>query len=198
MDLEGATSADHADFRKKFAVAVAGSAEDLAAGRVDEMEVTNFKELLIFEPRGFVAYLQAIWHNSFEIVFVLATVGLQLLMPSGYSVCMWLASHSLLISASYRPAARVKWGFIFAGINLLLCIYILARKITFMSGGGVSAGFTCDKPTAETESTSTCHFLPLPGTNTTAPLTDAEFESRLQGLQVWGYHVVQHAQPSQA
>ena len=146
-------------------MAVASSTEEPATGRVDEMEVTDFKELLIFEPRGFRAYLQAIWHNSFEIIFVLATVGLQLLMPSGYSVCMWLASHSLLVSASYRPAARVKWGSIFAGINLLLCVYILARKITFMSGSDGSDGFTCDKPAAETESPSSnpvslCHFSP--------------------------------------
>lgn len=67
------TSAAHADFRRKFAAAVAGSAEfdatrrspdagkgrkeynEPSKGRVDEMEVADFKELLIFEPRGFVA-----------------------------------------------------------------------------------------------------------------------------------------------
>jgi hypothetical protein len=154
--------AAHADFRRKFAAAVVGSAEFGAlprgsdagkghslkyaapsAGRVDEMEVTDFKELLIFEPKGSVAYFQAIWHNSFEIIFVLITIGLQLLMPSGYSVCMWLASHTLLISASYRPVARIKWGSVFACINLLLCVFILARKLSFMSGGDGSSSFTC-------------------------------------------------------
>jgi hypothetical protein len=182
------------------------------------MEVADFKELLIFEPRGFVAYFKAIWHNSFEIIFVLATVGLQLLMPSGYSVCMWLASHSLLISASYRPVARIRWGAIFAGINLFLCAYILAQKLSVMSGGssdGLIASvpsFTCGKSTTsasgaghgsaessigEYEGYQLCHFNysvpmdPQPKSSNTNHVHNAtaEFIRRRQQLSVWGYQI---------
>ena len=76
---------------------------------------------------------------------------------------MWLASHTLLISASYRPVARIKWGSVFACINLLLCVFILAWKLSFMSSGDASTPFICNNDAAAgsgslNDFTQACHF----------------------------------------
>jgi hypothetical protein len=66
-------------------------------------EVINFKNMLVFEPQALLAKMAAMFQNSFEALFLAGTVALAAAFPSRYSVIMWLATHNLLITSTWRP-----------------------------------------------------------------------------------------------
>lgn len=105
--------------------------------------------------------------------------------PSLYSIIMWLVTHNLLITSTWRPSARVKWGLVFLAIDILGVIFLIASKVVVMT--------TCNiKRTDAAASTS------LKGTECLKFKTQQEYTDRVSELRSWGYHLQDEVNDHQA
>ena len=98
---------------------------------------------------------------------------------------MWLATHNLLIASTWRPQARVKWGLVFLGVDILGVIFLIASKVVVMT--------TCNvKGTDAATSTN------LKGTECLKFKTQQESADRASTLRSWGYHLQDEVNDAQA
>jgi len=89
---------------------------------------------------------------------------------------MWLATHTLLIASTWRPQARVKWGLVFLGVDILGLIVLIASKVVVMT--------TCNvKGTDAATSTN------LKGTECQKFTTCEHYAKATSNLRSWGYHL---------
>ena len=160
--------AERAAFKKQFA--------DQVQSQLHVNEVINFKNMLIFEPQTLQAKMNAMFQNSFEAVFLVGTVALAAAFPSLASIIMWLATHNLLIASTWRPQARVKWGLVFLGVDILGLIFLIASKVVVMT--------TCDVKGADAAA-----GTGLKGTECLKFKTCKEYTDRASTLRSWGYHL---------
>lgn len=105
--------------------------------------------------------------------------------PSLASIIMWLVTHNLLIASTWRPQARVKWGLVFLGVDILGVIFLIASKVVVMT--------TCNvKGTDAATSTN------LKGTECLKFKTQQESTDRASTLRSWGYHLQDEVDDPQA